>query len=249
MRANEQSVIVEQEKSQKLKEEFNAKFIEFNNSDQCIEKFQGLYNSAVNYFNSTENFVANSDLLGAHYNDNWVVNLAETCLSILESISIFYEFLDKKSKSDSEFNDIIQLYRVSPTAYSSMQKIVKHYLPDYVPAIKSKFEEYNLPVHGFQSSGYSPRQKINVDKLLAVGLGVVFLLIILVIVIFIPEPTEQQFFVFRVILSLAAGAFGAVIPGFFEIDGKIKNISFRTTGAVSFFLITYMANPPEIIVS
>ena len=49
--------------------------------------------------------------------------------------------------------------------------------------------------------------------------GVVFLAALLVIVLFIPSPTDQQFEVIRIVLALAAGGVAAMIPGFRNLDG------------------------------
>jgi uncharacterized membrane protein len=48
--------------------------------------------------------------------------------------------------------------------------------------------------------------------------ALVFIIFLLILAIFIPRPTIFQFFVFRIVLALAAAAFGATIPGFFKID-------------------------------
>lgn len=52
--------------------------------------------------------------------------------------------------------------------------------------------------------------------------GCVFVTALLAIAIFIPVPTNQQMFISRVVLALAAGGVGAVIPGFFTIQGEVR---------------------------
>ncbi len=82
---------------------------------------------------------------------------------------------------------------------------------------------------------------------LVVGLGVFFLLLIIVLVVWIREPTSQQMWVFRVTMSLAAAAIGAIIPGFLHIEGTLTKFAFRTGGAIALFLLVYMVNPPALV--
>lgn len=84
---------------------------------------------------------------------------------------------------------------------------------------------------------------------LAVAFGVVFLLLILLLAVAIPKPTEFQIFVFRVTLSLAAGAIGAIIPGFFQIEGQFLRLSLRAGGALAVFWLVFSVNPPALVVA
>ena len=77
--------------------------------------------------------------------------------------------------------------------------------------------------------------------------GAVFLVALLVIAIVIPQPSDFQLFVFRLILSLAAAAVGAVIPGFLEVSGKKEKLTLRAGGAIALFVIVYLLNPPALI--
>ncbi len=74
--------------------------------------------------------------------------------------------------------------------------------------------------------------------------GCFFVASLLLIAVFIPEPTNQQMFVFRVVLALAAACVGAIVPGFLEIQGKVLEFSLRAGGALGLFLIIYLINPP-----
>ena len=73
---------------------------------------------------------------------------------------------------------------------------------------------------------------------------IIQVLLLLSIAIFIPNPTEFQLFVFRIVLALAAGAFGALIPGFIEVE--FKNW-LRAGGALALFAIVFFLNPPALI--
>jgi hypothetical protein len=76
--------------------------------------------------------------------------------------------------------------------------------------------------------------------------GVTFCVVMLVIAIFFPDPTNFQILVFRVILSLSAAGIAALIPGFINV-----NISpyIKAGGAIAVFIIVYWFNPPMLVVN
>lgn len=85
-------------------------------------------------------------------------------------------------------------------------------------------------------------------KIVAVAAGLVFLVTILVLAVFIPRPTEFQEFVFRVILSLAAGGFGAALPGLINLQVRpLSELQIQATGAIALALAVYLINPPARI--
>jgi uncharacterized membrane protein len=77
--------------------------------------------------------------------------------------------------------------------------------------------------------------------------GAIFLLALLIIALVIPQPSDFQVFVFRLILALAAAAIGAILPGFLEVSGTVKNITLRAGGAIGLFVIVYLLNPPALV--
>lgn len=82
------------------------------------------------------------------------------------------------------------------------------------------------------------------DRILAFVFGVVFLAVILIIAIVIPNPSEFQIFVFRIVLAIAAAGIGAVVPGFISVNIP-KYI--RAGGAIALFVLIYLYNPPALI--
>lgn len=82
--------------------------------------------------------------------------------------------------------------------------------------------------------------------------GVIFIIALLVIAIFFPEPTPFQYIIFRVVLSLAAAGIGAMLPGFITAFVNIKNpiikLGVRGGGALALFAITYFFNPAAIVI-
>lgn len=84
----------------------------------------------------------------------------------------------------------------------------------------------------------------NIQKLLAYVFGVVFIVVMLIIAIFIPEPKPFQYLVFRIVLSLAIAGVAAMIPGFLEVE--ISNY-LRAGGALAVFIIVYSSNPVNLV--
>lgn len=82
----------------------------------------------------------------------------------------------------------------------------------------------------------------------AFSFGVVFVAVLLAIGVFIPNPTRQQMFIFRVVLALAGAGVGAMIPGFLQVQGQVLSFAIGASGALAVFLIIYRINPPELIV-
>jgi Na+/proline symporter len=84
----------------------------------------------------------------------------------------------------------------------------------------------------------------NWEKLLAFTSGVVFVIVMLAVVLAVPTPTPEQWFVFRVVLALAAAGFGAVIPGLIVVH---VSTAIRAGGAIALFVVVYALNPPRLV--
>jgi hypothetical protein len=78
----------------------------------------------------------------------------------------------------------------------------------------------------------------------AVASGIVFLVVLLAIAFAVPNPTDFQYTVFRIVLALAAAAFAATIPGFIHVD--MPNLA-RASGAIAVFVIVYFFSPAALV--
>lgn len=74
--------------------------------------------------------------------------------------------------------------------------------------------------------------------------GIVFVAGILVIALFVREPSPFQYFAFRVVLALAVAGVAAMIPGFLEVE--VKPV-IRAAGAIAVFVIVYFFSPAELV--
>jgi hypothetical protein len=82
------------------------------------------------------------------------------------------------------------------------------------------------------------------NLILAFVFGVLFLVAILTLVIFIPNPTKAQAQVFSVILALAAGGFASVLSGMLNVRLTLTSkVAIGATGALAVFVIVYFFVP------
>jgi hypothetical protein len=87
------------------------------------------------------------------------------------------------------------------------------------------------------------------EKLLAAISGIAFLLILLAIALFVPNPTNFQLFTFRVVLAISAGAFASLLSGFICVHGSFQRLLIRAGGGFAVFVIIFALNPPKLISS
>jgi ankyrin repeat protein len=79
--------------------------------------------------------------------------------------------------------------------------------------------------------------------------ALLFIVAMVAIAITVPNPTTFQAFVFRVVLALAAAAFGAFIPGFLNIESRVFRNRVRAGSALGLFVLVYLVNPPAWVAS
>jgi hypothetical protein len=80
----------------------------------------------------------------------------------------------------------------------------------------------------------------SVERYLAFGFGVVFVVVLLVLATRYPNPTPFQYTVFRIVLALASGGVAAMIPGFLSVQ---VSTWLRAGGALAVFVIVYFYSP------
>lgn len=120
-----------------------------------------------------------------------------------------------------------------------MNDKVKTGIGENEQSIESKKENQEIHTHS-KIPGWA--------TIVSVASGIAFLFILLIIAVFIPHPTDFQIFIFRIIIALAAAAFGATIPGFLKVDLPVgKKGLIAAGGAIAFFVLIYFMNPPKLI--
>ncbi|MBE1163037.1 DUF4019 domain-containing protein [Dyella acidiphila] len=87
-------------------------------------------------------------------------------------------------------------------------------------------------------------QRPKAEKIAVFTFGVVFLLLMLGIVLKFPQPTPIQYLTFRIILSLAAAGFAAMLPGALHLQlPLIVKGTVQAGGAIAVFVLVYTTNP------
>jgi hypothetical protein len=81
------------------------------------------------------------------------------------------------------------------------------------------------------------------EKIAVFSFGVVFVIVLLVLTVFISDPTPTQHETFKIVLALAAAGIGSIIPGFIQIEGTFNNFALRAGGALALFLVVYFLTP------
>ncbi|WP_421183360.1 hypothetical protein [Aeromonas dhakensis] len=244
---NEQDVVNAKSRIAELKLEYMAaleKYVNHNtNLNNGLSELLDCQKKGTEYFNYAEEFVGNSDLLGAHSSALWAQGFAEDCAEILKSMPAHFELLQSGfSKANSQLENHIL---PAGTAYANMQRmVVKYLISSEVMKIKKLFIENNLPIYGFNNQEKEFMSK-KLQTILSFCFGVFFVVVLLVISFVQPNPSSFQYTIFRTILALAGAGAVAVFPGFIEV--KFGNW-LRAGGALAVFVVLYFYNPalPEV---
>jgi len=89
-----------------------------------------------------------------------------------------------------------------------------------------------------------PMSEHRLSIVLAFTFGVIFIAALIIFVLAIPNPTDQQFEVIRIVIALAAGGVAAVIPGFLNLRlGLGSKLVLRAGGALAVFVVVYFYSP------
>lgn len=87
---------------------------------------------------------------------------------------------------------------------------------------------------------------MDVSNIVVSSFGVLLMSAVLAISFSVSRPSKFQCFILRVVLSLAAAAIAAGIPGFLNLQvGGVL----RAGGALGIFVLVYAFNPPSMIKS
>ncbi|HEY3783537.1 MAG TPA: hypothetical protein VGL56_20840 [Fimbriimonadaceae bacterium] len=112
---------------------------------------------------------------------------------------------------------------------------------DHATIIKANQGSHIVSQHneGKQNHGAKPLW----ERITATACGVAFLAIILVIALFVPNPTGFQYTVFRIVLALSAGGFAGTFSGFLDVE--FKNW-LKAGGGLAVFVIVYFYVPAVV---
>lgn len=240
---NEQDVVNAKHRMSELKSAYMASLSIYINhakdsSDTGLSEILECQKKGAEYFNYAEEFVGNSDLLGAHSSPLWAQGFAEDCAEILKSMPAHFELLiNGFSKANAQLEEYVL---PAGTAYANMQRMIVKYLgQSECDEIKKLFIRSRLPIYGFKNQAKEFMNK-KLQTILAYVFGVCFVVVLLVISFVQPEPSGFQYTVFRTVLALAGAGTVAVFPGFIEVR---FGSWLRAGGALAVFAVLYFFNP------
>lgn len=233
----EQDVVAAKKTLADLKSSYMAAIQSYIKS-QRLPELLACQQAGASYFNFAEEFVGNSDLLGAHRSDLWAQGFAEDCAEILKSMPEHFTLMRIGFENLSTIS--LKSYLPGSTAYANMQRMVVRYLSSKeANKIRNTFNENNLATYGFTNQAKEFMSK-KTQTILSFGFGVSFVIVMLVISFIQPTPSSFQYTIFRTVLSLAGAGAVAVFPGFIELR---FGTWLRAGGALGVFAALYFLNP------
>jgi VIT1/CCC1 family predicted Fe2+/Mn2+ transporter len=94
------------------------------------------------------------------------------------------------------------------------------------------------------SSNKPSHETARLNTVLAYCFGALFVIGILALVVFIPNPTRTQYHFFAVVLALAAGGIATVMTGMIDVRASFgKKLAIGATGALAVFVIVFFFLP------
>ncbi|WP_124547028.1 hypothetical protein [Burkholderia cepacia] len=242
---HQQDVVNTKDRIATLKEQYRKAISEFvqcmaSESDGALSALLAVQRTGTDYFNFVEEFVGNSELLGAAESALWAQGFAEDCAEVLSTMPQHYELLGEGfSKLKPELAEHIT---PGKTAFANMQRMVVKYLDGPTARdLRESFAKARLPVFGFGNAAKEFMSK-KLQTILCFSFGTIFVLLLIGIALFVPNPTAFQYVIFRTVLALAGGAAVAAFPGFIEV--KLGNW-LRAGGALAVFTVLYLFNPAQ----
>ena len=194
------------------------------------------------YYNYAENFVGDSDLLGAHKSDLWAQGFAEDCAEYLGSMLDHFGFLAQAFEQLPELRALKTT--PAPTAYASMQRMVATYLNgNLAKDLRKRFIASGLPVYGFDNE-VTPKSSSNMKTIMSYAFGTVVIGLILIIALTNPQPSRFQAAVFWAVLAMALAGVASVIPGFIEVKFRKWLVA---GGPLAVFAIAYFFVPADVL--
>src|SRR5215469_1882246 len=125
----------------------------------------------------------------------------------------------------------------------SSSSTVAQYLPGWIPwAIsideRRRYEDNELLIVLEETMGK------DLQSYLAFAFGCIFIAALLVLAVVFPNPSKAQYEIFRIVIAIAAGGVGAVIPGLLSIKMNLamtanQRVLVQAGGALAMFVIVY----------
>jgi hypothetical protein len=189
-----------------------------------VELALDVYKKATSFFGCVEDSIAQGGLLGAGEDEYWATDMAGTALNILSKLPEFYSWLWSLIP---KLNLAPNSFQPGPAAFGNMQGLLWLRQNEEARKLREKFIQAKLPTNGFD---HPPVPMLATwEKICLFVVGAIFLGIMLLIALFDRQPTDLAVWIYRVVLSVAAAGFGAIIPGVFKVETRWV----KATGAIA----------------
>lgn len=203
-----------------------------------------LHSKGVNLFNLFERSIDEYGLPYFELNIDTKNRKIEDAENIIDVIINHWKTLEMISEKYSVTSPV-----PSNKAYSSIQRLLKHFLPKKSDELKNKFMTAKLPTNGFDEKTKFSGWQIGSRNLTIsqIVVGLVFISITGLIIFNKDVLNGMQYFFSRAVLSLGLTLIGsALLEGTVKLDWTIqKSITIKAVGWVSLFIMLYYFNPPS----
>lgn len=215
-----------------------TKLAEKRDSFDYRKVFNDAQNTGTTYFNRFDTSL--DDYLSLDINPDQAVRKPEDAINIVPLIVRHWRVVRKYCK---QFN--LPVPEASPTAYATIQRVIKKFYPVKVLEIRKQFTDMALPTEGFDSksehTGWKKRAPYEVIA------GIIIFIASGILVFTFNDPTGVQY----IYLKLAMAIGGSITlmglgHGFINIKWSMtKNLLIVAGGTVALFILLYFLNPPS----
>lgn len=219
----------------KIQELFDETCISLKELDDCHNGKEQLHDAEIkirNLFNELDFISARACSLydtDEHEVGKWFADSSKDAFSAL----VVFCRVSKKSEPDNA-------YLPSEKAFSSMQRLISLYLPkEQVDEISRELAKSNIPTVGFKEK-VKFRMTKSTEKLISYFSCTILLVSIFIIALLIPYPSQFQYTIFRIIISLAAGGIAAFFTGFLTVEWSNK---IKAGNGFGVFIVVYLIAP------
>jgi hypothetical protein len=169
--------------------------------------------------------------------------LAWHTLNYLAVVQTILDYEERSAKAVKRLNEIADgagCRLISITEYDSARLDPRNH-----PEIMLMGEQPFLITKRKTMRSNEPSHKTaRLNTILAFFFGVVFVVTILALVVFIPNPTQVQYHFFVIVMALAAGGVATVMTGMIDVRASFgKKLAIGATGALAVFVIVYFFLP------
>jgi internalin A len=175
----------------------------------------------------------------------WVTGNSATRRSLLAIIRReFKHILDTIAKIEAKEK---VPYKNGVVDYQHLLTLEKKGVKEFIPEGLDEPADVKELLEGYREKAETTEVKTmpeNKEKYLMFGFSIAFIIVIITIALFVPNPTAFQYTIFRVVLALFAAGTAIMIPGALEIT--IKNW-LKATGAIAVFVIVYFYSPASLV--